>query len=404
MKRAAVPVALILALAAAAIPWRLGNDAAGIDFFQFWAGAELENLYSAETRQGEYAPFVEQAFARDQSHDLLVAARARTEFDFFSTPFLYATFRLLPDGYDDALLAYRVVSLAALIGGVLLLARAAGLSWMLAALVLAFVLSLFQAVKSDVRVVNVNFIQLFAIALGTWLAASREKWRSIGAGAVFALAAMWKPTVALVLPLLGVRWLCHRFQTARSAASPHAKAAAEPPHSTLAIGAVIGVAIALAVSGSFDHWLEWLAHVRSVDEIRSLNLGNVAPVLPLVNRFGSRAALFVAALLIAITAIVLLKRKQRDDDTALLVGIALLIYLLSSTLVWLHYLVLALPAGIVLLRTDRVLAALALTLAGLDVWLFLGVTWETTQALVLWLGLALLFAGSLWRLARPRLR
>ena len=396
MKRALLVIALLGAAAAAIVPWRIGNAAAGIDFFQFWAGAELmprvDDLYSEETRQANYAPFVEQAFARDRSNDLLVAARTRQEFDFFSTPFLYATFRLLPQQYDRALFVYRVLSLAALIGGVLLFARASRLSWLWTAIVLTFTLTLYEAVKSEVRVVNVNFIQLFAIGLGAWLAASREKWRSIAAGFVLALVTMWKPNVALVLPLL----LAYRWRA-------RGKILRFAQDDTL-IGAAAGAVFALLVSGPLDNWLEWLTHVRGLAEVRPLSLGNVAPVLPLVHKFGSPAAFVVAAILIALTVAALIRRKNESDATPLVIAVALLIYLLSSTLVWLHYLVLALPAGIVLLREKPWLGGLALTLVGLDVWLLLGVKFQATQALVLWLGLALLFAGSLWRLGSRAVR
>ena len=382
MNRALLVVALILAAAAAIIPWRTGDAAAGIDFFQFWAGAELQpevdNLYAAETRQAKYNPFVEAAFARDPSHKLLTAARLRPEFDFFSTPFLYATFRLLPDGYDRALLVYRVASLLSLIAGVLLLARSARLSWTASLLLLAFSLALFQAVKSEVRVVNVNFIQLFLIGLGAWLARSNEKGRAIAAGFVLAAATMWKPNIALVLPLL----LLYRRRVWELA------------------GAAAGVVAALLLSLPFDNWLEWLAHVRGLAEVRSLALGNVAPVLTLVDRFGAGAAFVVMAVLLALAVAAVIRGKRGDDAVPLLIGVALLIYLLSSTLVWLHYLVLALPAGIALVREKPWPAAVALTFAGVDLWLWTGIGYHK----LLWLGLAALYAMSLWRLAQRDVR
>lgn len=382
MNRALLVVALILAAAAAIIPWRTGDAAAGIDFFQFWAGAELQpevdNLYAAETRQAKYNPFVEAAFARDPSHKLLTAARLRPEFDFFSTPFLYATFRLLPDGYDRALLVYRVASLLSLIAGVLLLARSARLSWTASLLLLAFSLALFQAVKSEVRVVNVNFIQLFLIGLGAWLARSNEKWRAIAAGFGLAVATMWKPNIALVLPLL----LFYRRRVWELA------------------GAAAGVVAALLLSLPFDNWLEWLAHVRGLAEVRSLALGNVAPVLTLVDRFGASAAFVVMAVLLALAVAAVIRGKRGDDAVPLLIGVALLIYLLSSTLVWLHYLVLALPAGIALVREKPWPAAVALTFAGVDLWLWTGIGFHK----LLWLGLAALYAMSLWRLAQRDVR
>jgi len=387
MRRVLAVLAFVAAAAAVMVPWNMGKRAAGIDFFQFWAGAELlrrtDNLYAPEAQRSLYAPFVEQAFARDSSNQLLVAARTRNEFDFFSTPFLYSTFRLLPASYDRALFGYRVLSMAAFAGGLLLLARASRLSWIAAALVLLFALVLFEGTKSEVRVVNVNFVQVLMIGAGTWLACSRETWRSVAAGAVFALAAMFKPNVVLVLPLL----FAHRLMTGE-----RARLARE------AAGAAAGIAIALVVSGPPIAWFQWLTRVREVSAVRPLSLGNVAPALPLVSAFGTAAGYVVAALLTGLVLVAL--RRAKSDQTPVIAGAAILVYLLSSTLVWLHYLVLALPAAIALIAKRPKLGAVALIFAGLDLFLYLGVSYQKTQALILWIGLLLLFAGSLlvlWR-------
>lgn len=54
---------------------------------------------------------------------------------------------------------------------------------------LAFPLLLFEAAKSEARVVNVDFVQL---------ACSRKAWRSVAAGATFALLTFFKPNVAAI--------------------------------------------------------------------------------------------------------------------------------------------------------------------------------------------------------------
>ena len=387
MKRAAAVLSLLVAAASLMLPWRIGESADGVDFFQFWAGAEIAtrggDFYSAGIRESAYQPFVAEAHARDRSDRLLGAARTRSEFEFFSTPLLYASFRLLPRDYDRALLLYRALSLAAFAGGVLLFARASRLSWTASGAVLAFASLLFEAARSEVRVVNVNFVQLFFVGLGTWLACSREAWRSVAGGATFALLTLFKPNVALVLPFLIVL---------RVAMKDWRRLALE------AGGAAGGALLAVLASGTLGGWAQWLARVRGLEEVRPLRLGNVAPALPLVAKIGPVAAYALAAVLAALVVFVIVRAKR--DRTPLVVGLALLVYLLSATLVWLHYLVLALPAAIALIKEWRWLAIAGLVFTGLDVFLFLGVRFPQTQALVLWTGLAILFCASLAALYR----
>ena len=394
MKRALAGVAFVLAAAALVYAWRQGRSAVGVDFFQFWAGSqiarEVDDLYAQETRVSQYRPFTEAAWNRGRSERMLVAARLRTEFEFFSTPFLYTTFAPLPGAYEPAFLTYRIVSLAALVGGVLLLARAAGLGWGPAALILAFVLTLFQPVKTDIRVGNVNFLQLFVIALAVWVARGEERWRAIATGALLALVTAFKPNLAPVLPLL----LAYRL-----IAREKAKLVWE------AVGGLAGAAVAVVVSSiyfrGFDAWLEWLGAARNLaTTFLPLSQGNVTPVLRLANAYGAGATYVVAAILAAIVIAALIRAKSRS--ALIVVSLALLIYLLSATLVWTHYLVLALPAAIALVADPgwrRALGILGLTLVGLDLWMFLGVARSTV--VVVWLGLAVLFIGCLLRTVWP---
>ena len=379
MKQAKTIAAFVVAAAALYfVPWRMGNLAAGIDFYQFWAGAQLAretpNLYAPETRQGQYQTFQQRAFARDESNNLLVAARTRTEFEFFSTPFLYTTFALLPDRYDTALLLYRIVSLLAFAAGVVLLARACGLSWSTGALILAAAALLYEPLKSEVRVVNVNSVQLFVIALALYVRPP------MASGALLAVVTAFKPNLAPVLPLLLIT---------RGLARDWTRLKLE------AIGAIIGAAFAVVVSSiyfrGFDAWLEWLARARTLAAtLLPLDAGNVAPAL----RFAS-LSIFIA---IAFSIVVLIRARR----TSFVVALGLLVYLLSATLVWLHYLILALPAAIALIGErswiPRTAGIVAMSLVGLDVWMFVfRISDQRSMAVVLWIGLAILFAGCVVR-------
>ena len=379
MNKGRTVAAFVIAAAALYfVPWRMGNLAAGIDFYQFWAGSRLArqtpDLYSAETRQGQYAPFQEAAYQRGESNNLLVAARARTEFEFFSTPFLYTTFALLPDQYDTALLIFRVLSLLAFAAGVVLLARACGLSWAAGVVILAAVALLYEPLKSEVRVVNVNSVQLFLVALALFVRSP------IATGALLAIVTAFKPNLAPVLPLLLI---------VRAIARDWTRLKLE------AIGAIAGGAFAIIVSSiycrGFSTWLQWFARAKTLaSTLLPLDAGNVAPAL----RFAS-ASIFIA---IALSIIVLIRARRTQH----IIALGLLVYLLSATLVWLHYLILALPAAIALIgdrsKLWRTIGIVALSLVGLDVWMFVfRISDQRSMAVVLWIGLAILFGGCVVR-------
>src|SRR5436190_481163 len=133
------------------------------------------------------------------------------------------------------------------------------------------------------------------------------------------------------------------------------------------LGGAIGVAIAIVVTainyGTFRVWLQWnTAANEFFHRLRTRDERNVAPALSLFQQHGTWLGYVIAALLIAIVCYGLVRasgapsagrgapeaRTTRRD--ALLVGLAILIYLISAPVVWLHYMVLSLPLAIALLR------------------------------------------------------
>jgi hypothetical protein len=399
LPRVRLGVLLGLAIAAAAVrfAWGLGDQAPGLDFYQFWAGAQVArttaggNLYSPETRSSAHEAFLRRGYA--ESRNMMLVGRARQEFEFFSTPFLYTTFGLFPGkNYDRDLFAYRVVTLCAFAAGVLLACRAVGLSWTASLFLLAFTLTLFQPLKAEIRVANVNSLQLFGIGAAMFLGRSNERWRWFASGAVLALVAMFKPNVAVIVPLL----LAHRF-----IARERARLVVE------AVGVGAGVIATFAVSsvyfGGATSWMDWFAAARNLAAtLLPLEYGNVAPALAIARSLGANATLVVTGVLslVVLGAVY----RSRKSDGAAIIGIGLLIYLLAATLVWLHYLVLALPLVVVLIADSqivrRVLGVLFLTLIGGDVWTqLLNIRTPGGEARILWLGLGMALLATLWRLA-----
>lgn len=387
--RAGATVALLLALAAVAFAWYHSRAAEGLDFYQFRAGARVaregstQNLYSVLTRTNAYDELLRGEAT--ESPKLRNAAAARSEFEFFSTPFLYATFGLFRSTYERDLFAFRVLSLGSFVAGVLLLARAAGMGWTVALLILTYALVLFQPLKSELRVVNVNSLQLFAVGAAAFLARGTTRGWWFAGAAVLGMVSAFKPNIALVVPLLLLYRLIVRDRQR---------------FVWELLGAAAGGALAFAIGalwfGSAGAWLQWLEAARQLaGTALPLESGNVA----LFARQSPAATALLLVLLIAALAY-----GRRRDETVAVIGAGLLVYLLAASLVWLHYAVLALPLAIALLadasKARRLLAALALTLVGCDLWTaLLHVQTQKGEALLLWSGLALLLALTLWRFA-----
>jgi len=108
-------------------------------------------------------------------------------------------------------------------------------------------------------------------------------------------------------------------------------------------------------------WTDWLKALGNIpDEITTVQLGNysLARFIWDMTRFDISAAL---AYLLCATAIVFIWRGHRDvnaraevsdevREDCLMIGTGCVVYLLSSQLVWFHYLVLAIPISLYLLR------------------------------------------------------
>lgn len=391
-------ISVSLALYGLWFAFQSGKDAAGIDFFQFWAGAQLapktESLYSQDTRRGAAGEFVLRAQAED-SERMLRAAQARTEFEFFSTPFLYSCFAPFRFPYDAALTSFQVLGLVSTLAAILIIGRVAGLSWPQSLTLLAFVFTLFQPMKSEIRATNVNQIQLLMAALAIWLLHRRESpTAAMGVGAVVAIAAAFKPNVALFVPLLAAHRISqHDFKRLRDES----------------LGFVFAMGLALLGSSlyfrSASAWFEWLAAARELARTGiPRSHGNVSLILPLSNRFESAPLILAVLLVFAILAVVFRRRGKAISAAPLLIGLGLVCYLMSAGLVWFHYLLLTLPLAILLAgpssRTvQRVLAVLALTFISADIWeKVLAVGTFSGEALLVNTGVVMLYGLGLWRL------
>jgi len=209
----------------------------------------------------------------------------------------------------------------------------------------------------------------------------------------------FKPNVLFVLPAL----VAYRF-----GARDRRRLAAE------SAGFVGGILLAVLAGAiyfrSLHSWMRWADAARALaGGYLPLSAGNVSPALQLIVAFGGAISFVIAGALLGAMLFALWKGKDHlsSDETPLVAGFGLVVYLCAASLVWMHYLILALPLAIVLMadqlsKTRRWVAVLAMTLISYDVWqALLSIRTMRGQANVFWLGLSLLIVVALHRLRWP---
>jgi hypothetical protein len=354
----ALLLAAAVALAGLASAWDLGRRSPGLDFYQFWvvaqaAGREdVDNVYGDAERARLGQEFIQRSFTDEDSERRRVAAAPWKVLEPTATPLLYTAFRPLSGGsYEADWRAWRLLSLVLFAAGLLVLARRAGADPVVAMLVLAFVAWAFQPLKAEVRVGNVNELQIGLLAAYVWLSSRTGRSRAQPlAGALLALTVAFKPNLLPLVPVLAAGWFlrARRRQLALQCAG-------------FAAGAAVAALLPLLTFGSLQCWRDWIDYLSALPaEKIPLRFGNMGLARLLFEATDVDLSVpLAAASLIAVVACQWLgARRGRAaapaaavEDVAA-VGAGCLVCLLSAPMVWLHYLLLALPAALVLLRSD----------------------------------------------------
>jgi hypothetical protein len=328
-----------------------------LDFFTLWSVARV----SAEGAPANiYQPDIQTRMA-DRSRELALASASRAQqqaaavsdhlynqrLDATGSPFAYALIGLLSSGdYDADLKRFSVASYVLFLAAIALMCHLLRYSVLGAALLFVVLGMCFTPLLSDVRVANINQLQLGALGVFLWASHRRQL---VWAGVVLGLSIVFKPvTVAVLVVLLAVAVIDRRV--------PHIR--------RLLLGVSAGAAVGVAVgSVYFSDAAIWRHFVESIG--RTLGAG-----YPLANGNFSLSALVagtgstwlsLACGLIAfvvVAAVVARSRRSHGDAGAtasdqehfLVVGVGCCLMLLGSRLVWLHYYVLLIPLVIYLLR------------------------------------------------------
>jgi 4-amino-4-deoxy-L-arabinose transferase-like glycosyltransferase len=360
-RAATIALLLILSVHGVQTLWKEARSVAGLDFYQFWVGARMarvvNDFYAPATRQRMGAVYLTEARASgNEIHRF--AAEARPYLDTLSTPLLYVFASALPDRYETSLRAFQIAMLAALILAFFVFARTYRVDVVVALALFAVITLAFRATRTEVLVVNLNFLLLLLVALSTALLVRNQ---FALAGALLALTTLMKPNILPVLPLVLLVLLLQRQM--------------RPFLSMLAgswIATIGGYATSAWYFASPRIWLDWWHAFRTMPRsVTAMESGNLALARIVLDRTGFDPAAIFMLLLFAVTALIANRHRTHPDLLLAVPPLACLVFLLGSPLMWPQYLLLTIPALFFLLRSSRLptiaFGLIVLTLA-MDPW------------------------------------
>jgi hypothetical protein len=290
------------------------------------------------------------------------AATQRPQLETYSTPFLYTVFRLFASGdYDRDFRLFQFVCIATMVMSIALLCRGLAFPFIFVPFAIIAFTVWFEPFRSDLRVGNVNQIQLGFLAVFLWVQSQRGiPYRHAVAGVVLGLAVMFKPNLILMLVFLGLVWLLNgRYRRLSSTAGG------------IAIGVVLSFIVSSVSFGSVGCWMEWQRKAWQLTTDSALIPvvhGNFSLVQMLDELTGLRLAIPLLLLFSTVTTVFLWKDRSgitatttsaalpepMDDsgycDASLAAGAGIAMMLLVSQLAWMHYYLLLIPLILYFLR------------------------------------------------------
>jgi len=362
------PLSLILAsLVALSLlgAWQYTKEYVGLDYYVTWVAADAvkndtpHNIYEASSRYTLATEYRNKADALNDAPKQKLVAGHLKELHMTATPFLYWVTGVFAAGdYESDLTTWQLLSLFLVTASILVLCRLLDYPPATSLAILLPVLVWFMPLYSNLRVANVNGIQLGLISLILWLLSRRtDGWYLFIIGLLTGLLVMFKPNIAPVALLFGGVWAVRR-QYGKLLASL----------SGMATGAVTAVLVSSIWLGNATAWLDWFNYIRQyVDGGPGERGGNYA-IITQLSIGTSPVVQLTAAVFLCLLCLVLFwwghrgasadeSDKARTDrefiENTMLIAMGCIIPMLTSTMVWLHYYMLIIPMIIIAFRPWR---------------------------------------------------
>jgi hypothetical protein len=327
----------------------------GMDFYQFWGVPAAKQL--STLRDSPYADRDAYARVLNELSDASTSARLRMvngmrrTLQPLGTPFFYASFSALPVDYERAHVIYAILQHLAAGLAVFLLARLRGCGVWTSVAIAAVVELTFNPFVQDVKVGNVNSLQLLFLAMLLHVAVRRRYSGNDLVDGLFlgsiALFLAFKPNTPWIALSLAIHY-----------AVAHGRRRFLYATGVSAVMGLLAFLVGILYFGDPRVWWDWLQYARNMEGAGTLQQGNLSITSLLAQ--GSPAigaagfALLVAALL-SIALFMALTRhadalaggrrealRQAWSDPWFAVSVGVVFTFATYPLVWPHYHLLAL--------------------------------------------------------------
>lgn len=328
----------------------------GVDFYHYWGVAKAQQLTPSPLNSpyiapDTYANVLNQYAETTEDKRLRDANAYRRTLDLTGTPLLYTFFAILPENYTRAIVSFRFFQLILFISAILLIGVLQNCpdNFLMLALVLS---ATFLPVVMDLRVGNLNTIQLFLIVISTLLVDranchhSRQRLHSgLIAACLFIFITLLKPNLILTVLTLSISFLVKYGFPKLTVLIP----------ASMAFSALI-ILLTSVFLGSSQVWLDWYALVSNRDRLAyALIAGNYSTPLLISHHYNldiyAAVAAVAAFLAISLGGVILMSAFKRGlavgksfkvvldifRDPGLAVSIAMTVTIALSPLVWVHY-------------------------------------------------------------------
>jgi len=335
--------------------WNYAQRTPGVDYYVAWAAAHATRtggnyqIYEREDQLRLGEDYRENALVEGSKSRRAAFARVPMFWP-TGTPFLYAAVNALSaSSYQTSLTIWNALSLIGFSMAILLFCKLLGVSKTATLVIFLACLTWMNAFHSDIRVANVNCIQLGLLAAVYYLLTRDAITICLAAaGFLVAMLAFLKPNLAPVSLLLLGAWLI-RGQQRKFLVG----------FSGMVLGALFSVGTASLFFGGVDIWFEWLDELRELTRYTlPADSGNfdVLQILHLPMEARGQTAAALAACALTLGFLWWGRRSNQPGperehiEYAQMIGMGCLVHMLTSSLVWLHYFLLALPMIIVAFR------------------------------------------------------
>jgi hypothetical protein len=424
------PLTLVLATFAALGllgAWDYVEGSPGLDYYVAWVAADAvknDNENFIYDPASSYKLPLQYRNKADEAKDaprLKLIAAHKKDMSFTATPFLYwvtATFAV--GDYETDLTTWHALSLFMLAIFFIVVCRLLGYSPATTLAIFLPIIVWFVPLHSDLRVGNVNSIQLGMVGLVMWLLSrSNHSKYLFAASVVVGLTVMFKPNLAPIGLILAGGWLLrHQYSRLITGIS----------------GMLTGVLAAVLVSswwlGKSSAWLDWLKMLSGAVGAAPSKGGNYSVMRQLTGGLSPTGQLLLALFLVSAALALFWWGRRRHPELStsaeiqstdrqlledtLLVAMGCVIALMASALVWIHYYLLTIPLLLILLRPwakkergsfTRVLVQRIIPVAALVLLMdsvipgLLEMERREFQAVVSGIYLLMIFGAGMWQLA-----